>query len=323
MPPMFMALIRKEIGLVLRIEASKGVKVVKDDNPYCSAGKYCVNRELELLALEWNEIKKGEWIDVIQNINFDDDPEKGYAKVWINGNLIIDYKGSTRWNRPPSIPIENLAWTYSIGIYSKSTGHEMAVAYDEVSVSTSCEKLKIENLGYDCNELIKQSAPKAFAVTDIERDHIDKQKIIVSDKSLKYIDKSKYSSIASNENFEDGDYELMWYWKTYDDEGKLEYEQYLGIDQVIIKNGFLTYAKKNLSMEYSIKWKNRKNIYFKTEDGLILISANLDLSSDGNTESMEIVGPTSRDINGSYYAEGFWGDSPNEAIGMKFKPISN
>ena len=46
----------------------------------------------------------------------------------------------------------------------------MAVAYDEVSVSTSCEKLKIENLGYDCKELIKQSAPKAFAVTDIERD---------------------------------------------------------------------------------------------------------------------------------------------------------
>jgi len=323
MPIMFMALIRKEIGLVLRIEASKGVKVVKDDNPYCSAGKYCVNRELELLALEWNEIKKGEWIDVIQNINFDDDPEKGYAKVWINGNLIIDYKGSTSWNRPPSIPIENLAWTYSIGIYSKSTGHEMAVAYDEVSVARSCEKLKIENLGYDCNELIKQSAPKAFAVTDIERDHIDKQKIIVSDKSLKYIDKSKYSSIASNENFEDGDYELMWYWKTYDDEGNLEQDQYLGRDQVIIENGFLTFAKKNLSMEYFIQWKNRKDIYFKTEDGLILISANLDLSSDGETESIEIVGPTSTDIDGNYYAEGFWGDSSTEGIGMKFKPISN
>ena len=63
MPPMFMFGIRKEIGLVLRIESSMGVKVVKDDNPYCNAGKYCVIRDLELLALEWNEIKKGEWID--------------------------------------------------------------------------------------------------------------------------------------------------------------------------------------------------------------------------------------------------------------------
>ena len=114
----------------------------------------------------------------------------------------------------------------------------------------------------------------------------------------------------------------MWYWKIYDDEGNLEQDQYLGIDQVIIKDGFLTFAKKNLSMEYFIQWKNRKNIYFKTEDGLILISANLDLSSE-NTESMEIVGPTSRDIDGSYYAEGIWIDSSNESIGMKFKPTSN
>jgi len=323
MPIMFMALIRKEIGLVLRIEASKGVKVVKDDNPYCSAGKYCVNRELELLALEWNEIKKGEWIDVIQNINFDDDPEKGYAKVWINGNLIIDYKGSTSWNKPPSIPIENMGWIYTTGIYTKYTGHEMAVAYDEVSVARSCEKLKIENLGYDCNELIKQSAPKAFAVVDVEWIHSNGERDTKSDKSLIHIDKSKYTSIASGENFEDGNYELMWYWLQIDDEGNLVQDQYLGMDQVIIENGFLTFAKKNLSMEYFIQWKNRKDIYFKTEDGLILISANLDLSSDGETESIEIVGPTSTDIDGNYYAEGFWGDSSTEGIGMKFKPISN
>ena len=323
MPPMFMFGIRKEIGLVLRIEASMGVKVVKDDNPYCNAGKHCVNRDLELLALEWNEIKKGEWIDVIHNINFDDDPEKGYAKVWINGNLIIDYKGSTGWNKPPSIPSKDLGWHYTLGIYTKSRGHEMAVAYDEVSVARSCEKLKIENLGYDCNELIKQSAPKDFAVTDVEWIYSNGERDTKSDKSLIHIDKSKYTSIASDENFEDGDYELMWYWLQTDDKGKLEQDQYLGMDQVIIENGFLTFAKKNLSMEYFIQWKNRKDIYFKTEDGLILISANLDLSSDGETESIEIVGPTSTDIDGSYYAEGFWGDSTTEGIGIKFIPISN
>ena len=323
MPPMFMFGIRKEFGLVLRIESSMGVKVVKDDNPYCNAGKHCVIKDLELLALEWNEIKKGEWIDVIHNINFDDDPEKGYAKVWINGNLIIDYKGSTGWNKPPSIPSKDLGWHYTLGIYTKSRGHEMAVAYDEVSVARSCEKLKIENLGYDCNELIKQSAPKAFAVTDVEWIYSNGERDTKSDKSLIHIDKSKYTSIASGENFEDGNYELMWYWLQIDDEGNLVQDQYLGMDQVIIENGFLTFAKKNLSMEYFIQWKNRKDIYFKTEDGLILISANLDLSSDGETESIEIVGPTSMDIDGNYYAEGFWGDSSTEGIGIKFIPISN
>ena len=206
---------------------------------------------------------------------------------------------------------------------TKAGDYEMAVAYDEVSVARSCEKLKIENLGYDCNELIKQSAPKAFAVVDVEWIHSNGERDTKSDKSLIHIDKSKYTSIASGENFEDGNYELMWYWLQIDDEGNLVQDQYLGMDQVIIENGFLTFAKKNLSMEYFIQWKNRKDIYFKTEDGLILISANLDLSSDGETESIEIVGPTSTDIDGNYYAEGFWGDSSTEGIGMKFKPISN
>ena len=92
--------------------------------------------------------------------------------------------------------------------------------YDEVSVARSCEKLKIENLGYDCNELIKQSAPKAFAVVDVEWIHSNGERDTKSDKSLIHIDKSKYTSIASGENFEDGNYELMWYWLQIDDEGK-------------------------------------------------------------------------------------------------------
>ena len=117
----------------------------------------------------------------------------------------------------------------------------------------------------------------------------------------------------------------MWYWKIYDDNGKLEQDDYLGSDQATIRNGMLTFTKLNKSfeMENDIQSKNREKINFKTEDGLILISANLDLSSDGETESIEIVGPTSTDIDGGYYAEGFWGDSTTEGIGIKFIPISN
>ena len=142
-----------------------------------------------------------------------------------------------------------------------------------------------------------------------------------SDYSQVIINKSKYSSIASNEKFEDGDYELMWYWKIYDDNGKLEQDDYLGSDQATISNGILTFTKLNKSfeMENDIQSKNREKINFKTEDGLILISANLDLASDGETEPMAIVGSTSKNKDGNYYAEGPWDDEGKEIIGIAFK----
>ena len=321
-PPMHGFGFRKEFGLIFRTETSMGIKIVDDDNPYCNSGKYCHLKDLELLVLEWNEIEKDEWIDVVQNINFDDDPEKGYIKVWINGNLIIDHKGRTNWSKMPGFNTnEDLVWDYKYGLYSRFRGHEMAVAYDELSLARSCEKLKIENLGYNCNELINQSAPKSLAVIDIEWDYSDKTKITVANNSQVLIDKSKYQSIASNENFEDGDYELMWYWKIYDDNGKLEQDDYLGSDQATISNGILTFTKLNKSfeMENDIQSKNREKINFKTEDGLILISANLDLASDGETEPMAIVGSTSKNKDGNYYAEGPWDDEGKEIIGIAFK----
>ena len=68
------------------------------NNPYCNSGKYCHLKDLELLALEWNEIEKDKWIDVVQNINFDDDPERIFN---FTGNLIIDHKGRTNWSKMP------------------------------------------------------------------------------------------------------------------------------------------------------------------------------------------------------------------------------
>ena len=319
-PPMHGFGFRKEFGLVFRTETSMGI-IVNDDNPYCNSGKYCAVKDLELLVLEWNEIKKGEWIDVVQNINFDDDPEKGYIKVWINGNLIIDHKGRTNWSKLPGFNAnEDLVWDYKYGLYTRFRGHEMAVAYDELSLARSCEKLKIENLGYNCNELIKQSAPKSLAVIDIEWDYSDKTKITVANNSQVLIDKSDYKSIASSENFEDGDYELKWYWKIYDDNGKLEQDDYLGSDQATIRNGILTFTKldKSIEIEDNIQSKNREKINFKSENGLILISANLDLASDGETEQMEIVGSTKK-IDGNYYAEGPWSDDEKETVGILFK----
>jgi hypothetical protein len=236
--------------------------------------------------------------------------------------LIIDHRGTTNWSKLKGFNTnEDLVWDYKYGLYTKSKGHEMAVAYDELSLARSCEKLNIENLGYSCNELTKQTAPKALAVVDIEWDYSNNTRVAVANNSQILIDKSKYQSIASNENFEDGDYELMWYWKIYDDNGKLEQDDYLGSDQATIRNGMLTFTKLNKSfeMENDIQSKNREKINFKTEDGLILISANLDLASDGETEPMAIVGSTSKNKDGNYYAEGPWDDEGKEIIGIVFK----
>ena len=326
-PPMFMFGVRKEIGIVMRSEASMGLQIFNDNNTAClgdrfSGRSYCPVRALELLALEWNEFKKGEWIDVVQNINFDDNPEKGYFKIWINGNLIIDHKGPTNWSKLKGFNTnEDLVWDYKYGLYTKSKGHEMAVAYDELSLARSCEKLKIENLGYNCNELKKQTAPESFAVVDIVSDYSSNKRVTVANNSQVYIDKSKYQSIASNENFEEGDYELMWHWIIYDDDGKVEENRYLGSDQATIKNGILTFTKlnKSVEMEHDIQSKNRERINFKSEDGLILISANLDLASKGKTIPMAIIGSTSKDKDGNYYAEGTWADNENIAIVFKLK----
>ena len=326
-PPMFMFGVRKEFGLVMRSEASMGLQIFDDSNINCIGDRfggksYCQVRDLELLALEWNEFKKGEWIDVVQNINFDDNSEKGYFKVWINGKLIIDHRGTTNWSKLKGFNAnEDLVWDYKYGLYTKSKGHEMAVAYDELNLARSCEELNIENLGYNCIELTKQTAPPSLAVVDIEWDYSNNTKVSVANNSQVLIDKSKYENIASNENFEDGNYELMWHWKIYDDDGKLEEDKYLGSDQATIKNGLLTFTKLNKSfeMENDIQSKNREKINFKSEDGLILISANLDLASDGQTEPMAIIGSTSKNIDGNYYAEGTWADNENIAIVFKLK----
>jgi hypothetical protein len=37
----------------------------------------------------------GEWMDFVMQVNWTHDPQKGFLKLWINGELKIDYKGPT------------------------------------------------------------------------------------------------------------------------------------------------------------------------------------------------------------------------------------
>ena len=67
-------------------------KVLDKPNKNCSAGSgdgstganFCIKAFQEFKLLNWDELLrfKGKWIDIIHNINFNSDPDKGYFKIW-------------------------------------------------------------------------------------------------------------------------------------------------------------------------------------------------------------------------------------------------
>ena len=100
---------------------------------------------------------KGKWIDIIHNINFNSDPEKGYFKIWINGDLKVDHKGQTIWKTHGDVEkyFGKNRWDFKFGIYTTS---KMAfkLYFDEIWIKRSCKGLKLKRLGYKCKNLLDQ-----------------------------------------------------------------------------------------------------------------------------------------------------------------------
>ena len=178
--PMFRTVIIKDVGLILANETSKGYKVIDYKDKRCLGGgskyggsSFCVANFKEYKLLDWNELIKRKWVDVIYNIKFHDDPNQGYFKVWINGELILDEKGQTMWKTYPGVRKETNKWTYNFGIYTSGVGFIHELLLDEVSVSRSCDKLKLENLNYDCQKLLSQTTQKKEPYTDYDVNYTD------------------------------------------------------------------------------------------------------------------------------------------------------
>ena len=100
------------------------------DNPNknCSASgdgstgaNFCIKAYQEFKLLDWDELLslKGKWIDIIHNINFNSNPEKGYFKIWINGDLKVDQKGQTIWKTHGDVEkyFGKNRWDFKFGIY--------------------------------------------------------------------------------------------------------------------------------------------------------------------------------------------------------------
>ena len=160
-PPLFLLGISSKYGLKLRVEPLKGLvncdgtideRQVDEDANYCA-------RELNTYSLiPISRLKNNVWYDLLFNINFDSDPNIGFFKVWLNGDLIIDEKGQTLWKDKPVEEMEFNHANFNFGLYAEFIkNYSQSIYADEIRKARSCEDLKLNDLGYKCDDLINQN----------------------------------------------------------------------------------------------------------------------------------------------------------------------
>ena len=160
-PPLFLLGISSKYGLKLRVEPLKGLvncdgtideRQVDEDANYCA-------RELNTYSLiPISRLKNNVWYDLLFNINFDSDPNIGFFKVWLNGDLIIDVKGQTLWKDKPVEEMEFNHANFNFGLYAEFIkNYSQSIYADEIRKARSCEDLKLNDLGYKCDDLINQN----------------------------------------------------------------------------------------------------------------------------------------------------------------------
>ncbi len=177
--PMLETDLKNFVGLTMKNGSKKGYFVLDKPNKNCSAGSgdgstganFCIKAYQEFKLLDWDELLslKGKWIDIIHNINFNSNPEKGYFKIWINGDLKVDQKGQTIWKTHGDVEkyFGKNRWDFKFGIYTTS---KMAfkLYFDEIWIKKSCKGLKLKRLGYNCKSLLNQKGgAKPYVIKDI------------------------------------------------------------------------------------------------------------------------------------------------------------
>ena len=128
-----------------------------------------VSKTLKIYPLLSRKEVLGKWNDVLVNVKWSHKKD-AFIKVWINGKIFYDYEGRTK--AKGSKPYFKFGlyrsemkadWLYSKFNKDKLKGlPTQIIYYDEVRriKGKSCEKLKLEDLGYSCEELEGQEITK-------------------------------------------------------------------------------------------------------------------------------------------------------------------
>ena len=278
---------------------------------YCHTKEYIKKREKEGLKctaeMEENHIHdlilekdlKGKWHDIVINVKWST-KKNGYYKEWINGKLVYHYLGSVG---KPSPGFNRFKMGIYRGVTNKTPKDNTAIVYyDEIRYAAKkCENLKLEDLGYSCEELESQKLP------DVLIDHIPGQ--------IEF----ELTSLPTM----DGKYKLTWIWinKTMDD--KEIRKSFVIRDEVTIKNGKITFDKINNSKVISNKY--REKISFINLGDKFMIKGSLDLDSS-DSPKVTISGNSTKNEKGLYVAEGLWGidnkKKKKEYIGIFLKQLN-
>ena len=133
-----------------------------------------VSKTLEIYPLLSRKEVLGKWNDVLVNVKWSH-KKVGFIRVWINGKILYDYEGRTKAKgTKPYFKFGiyrseiKADWLYSGFNKDKLKGlPTQIIYYDEVRrvKGESCEKLKLEDLGYSCPDLKNQTwvSPKEMS----------------------------------------------------------------------------------------------------------------------------------------------------------------
>ena len=179
--PMFMLQIDKKKGLLWRHESSEGVIIIEGGNDDCSPGAggpedtdkriFCEARHDWYQIISAKNLQRNKWYDLVFNINFNKkDISKAFHKIWLNGKLLHYRKNQTLWKDQKGIKNSDNLANFKFGIYgSRLDGSYQSIYADEIHFGTECKDLLIENIGYYCSNLKKQTINESFPIFTEDR----------------------------------------------------------------------------------------------------------------------------------------------------------
>ena len=138
---------------------------------FSTAGGYWVDNGVPGYTKTLNKILTQDemiekWNDILVNVKWSK-KDDGFFKVWLNGKQVYSFEGPTKTKAQVYFKFGIYRsylgkWIYSSKNKKKEKGVPAQVVYfDEVrTAKKSCEKLKLEDLGYSCEELEGQEISK-------------------------------------------------------------------------------------------------------------------------------------------------------------------
>ena len=127
------------------------------------SGGYYVDRQLTGITEHMKKILDhdqmiGQWNDIIVNAHWTHE-DKGFFKVWVNGDLAFAHAGRTK-SKGKKVYQKFGVYRSFLSRYQKRFKAGVpgqVVYYDEVRTARTCEKLRLGDLGYRCDVLTTQS----------------------------------------------------------------------------------------------------------------------------------------------------------------------